>query len=115
MKSGRQAGDESTALVLEELNTAGYLANAQLGDEIGPLASRVGPTGLPLVAGWPGAPPDLDSLLTLLADRMEDPELSAEQRGGLKRVRDGLLAAGTNVATPLLTAWLRQEMGGTIF
>lgn len=46
---------------------------------------------------------------------MEDPELSAEQRGELKRVRDGLLAAGTNVATPLLTAWLRQEMGGASF
>lgn len=110
---GRPASDLRTDRVLAELAQAGYLADVlEVDDRAGPISCRLSEKGLQEVAGSPrpGVSP-ADAFLAVLDDKLADPDLSAEQRGWLIKMRDAAGSLSQSVVSNLLATFIRSQTG----
>ena len=61
-------------------------------------------------AGWSaeGQGAQIDLLVSLLTERIEDPNIPEEEKGRLRRVRDAIGGVGRDVFTEILAAYLAR-------
>jgi hypothetical protein len=104
----RERHDARTALVLRHLADGGYIRTVHETDQIPePSVFALEERALQLVAGWPSTSGEaaLEKLLAVLDERIAA-EPDEERRSRLEKLRDGVVAAGRDVAVGVLTSVL---------
>jgi hypothetical protein len=79
-----------------------------IGDAYTIILPRVLERGRRTIGSWPAE--GVDALVQLLEARIAEAG-DAETRGRLERLRDAVIGVGRDVATSVLTAWLKQQVG----
>jgi hypothetical protein len=107
---GRDAADQETARVLDELVRAGYLVKTADTDQgIGPAFCRLSEKGLRLVAAWPSPDSAVASLLAALDEQIEEVE-SEEEKGKLRELRDAVGQLSREVVADVLAKILTGQV-----
>jgi hypothetical protein len=114
-KLGREPGDEQTIRVLARLYEGGYINGMTVDRNPAPVRIRATLKGLEQVRGWPREGGDTDQLVELLL-RLLDERIAAEdtpeqEKGKLKRVRDGIASLGRDFAVDLMAAYVARVSG----
>ncbi len=102
---GRGPDDISTAIVLAELERAGYLEETLGADQVtGPAWCRLREKGLQVTAGWPSASGEVAfaRLLAIVDERIAD-AADDEERSKWESFRDGVLGVGRDVVVGVMT------------
>jgi hypothetical protein len=105
---GRDRHDPRTSVVLRHLVSGGYIRTVYETDQVPePSVFAFEDRALQLVAGWPTSSGEaaLEKLLAVLDERIATAP-DGEHRGRLVKFRDGVLAAGREVAVGVLTGVL---------
>jgi len=107
---GREADDEETSRVLEELVQSGYLDMTMDTDQSqGPAFCRLSEKGLRTVAAWPSPDAAVESLVAALDERIETAESEAE-KGKLRALRESVGQVSREVVADVLSKVITGQM-----
>lgn len=111
---GTTSDDARTERILVRLFEVGYFDGLIYDDSPLPFLIKPNEKGLQQVSGWPspsGGSREVDLLLALLDERIADESRDEDERGRLRRFRDGVAGIGQDVGAEVLGAYLARISG----